>query len=161
MINLQNYGGFDMTLTKNVTDTLNGIIQSIKNVIPLSVTTSSPTLLNQPVNQHSIGVLIGVTGDFRGRIIIDGEEVAFQALGTTMFGMPLEGEMLESFAGELGNMLAGNLATQVSQAGHIIDITPPTVIVGTTKMYGFDKALQLPIQVDQVGEMTITLMIQE
>ena len=93
-------------------------------------------------------------------MIIDGEEESFQGLGASMFGMPLEGEMLESFAGELGNMIAGNLATLLAQAGHSLDITPPTVIVGQSKMYGFDKALKLPITIENVGDFLVVLMIE-
>ncbi|WP_260285947.1 hypothetical protein [Peribacillus aracenensis] len=53
--------------------------------------------------------------------------------------MPLEGEMLESFAAELGNMLAGNIATSLAGGDAFNDSTPPTVFVGNTKMYGFMK----------------------
>ncbi|WP_064091403.1 chemotaxis protein CheX [Rossellomorea aquimaris] len=150
-----------MSLTKSVTDILNSSIQAIKSVIPLSVSVSAPLVLNEPFSQHKIGVLIGMTGDFRGRIIIDGEEESFQGLGASMFGMPLDGAMLESFAGELGNMIAGNLATILAQAGHSVDITPPTVIVGQSKMYGFDKAIKLPIVIENVGGFLVILMIEE
>lgn len=66
-------------------------------------------------------------------------------IGEGMFGIPIEGEMLESFAAELGNMLAGNIATSLETENTIMDITPPTVIVGNTKMYGFNEAVNLPI----------------
>ncbi|MCM3674024.1 chemotaxis protein CheC [Peribacillus simplex] len=52
--------------------------------------------------------------------------------------------MLKSFAAELGNMLAGNIATSLAGENALIDITPPTVIVGNTKMYGFHEAINLP-----------------
>lgn len=149
-----------MILTKSVTDILNSSVEAIKGVIPLSVTVLKPSLLTEPFSQHKIGVLIGFTGDVRGRMIIDGEEESFQGLGASMFGMPLEGEMLESFAGELGNMIAGNLATLLAQAGHSLDITPPTVIVGQSKMYGFDKTLKLPISIENVGDFLVILMIE-
>ncbi|PFA70089.1 chemotaxis protein CheX [Bacillus sp. AFS015802] len=149
-----------MILTKSVTDILNSSVEAIKGVIPLSVTVSKPSLLAEPFSQHKIGVLIGFTGDVRGRMIIDGEEASFQGLGASMFGMPLDGAMLESFAGELGNMIAGNLATLLAGGGHSLDITPPTVIVGQSKMYGFDKALKLPISIEHVGEFLVILMIE-
>ena len=49
--------------------------------------------------------------------------------------------MLESFTGELGNMIAGNLCTLVGANNLEIDITPSTVIVGTSKLYGFRRLL--------------------
>ncbi|KUP06524.1 chemotaxis protein CheX [Bacillus coahuilensis m2-6] len=149
-----------MTATKNITDVLNSTIESVKSVIPVPVSVDSPQLLNQPLYQHSIGVLIGMTGDVRGRIIIEGETEAFSGLGSIMFGMPLEGEMLESFAGELGNMICGNFSTNVSKHGITTDITPPTVIVGQSKMYGFEKAIRLPITIENAGRLDIILMIE-
>jgi chemotaxis protein CheX len=149
-----------MTISKYITDVLNGTIESIKSVLPIQVEIQQPKLFNAPFNQHTIGVLIGITGDIKGRIVIDGEEEVFSKIGELMFGMPLIGEMLESFAGELGNMIAGNMSTQIANNGLIIDITPPTVIVGNSKIFGFSKAIRLPIQVDQIGEMSIILMLE-
>ena len=74
--------------------------------------------------------------------------------------MALEGEMLESFAGELGNMIAGSLSTFISQKGINMDITPPTVLVGQTKVYGFSKAFRLPIEITNVGSILIVLMVE-
>lgn len=68
--------------------------------------------------------------------------------------------MLESFSGELGNMLAGNLSTFVSQSGIEMDITPPTVLAGQTKLSGFDKALTLPISLQNIGQLNIVLILE-
>jgi chemotaxis protein CheX len=149
-----------VTLTKSVTDILNGTIESVKAVLPFEVTVDKPTLFTQPYTQHSIGVLIGMTGDVRGRIIIEGEEEVFGKIGEGMFGMYLEGEMLESFAGELGNMLTGNLSTNISQRGFEMDITPPTVLVGQTKVYGFNRAFRLPIHITNVGIIEVVLAVE-
>lgn len=153
-------GECKLTLTKSTTDILNGTIESVKSVIPCELQIDQPNLIAEPFMQKSIGVLIGLTGDFRGRIIIDGSEEVFGKIGELMFGMFLEGEMLDSFSGELGNMIAGNLSTFVSQNGVDIDITPPTVLVGETKMYGFDKALCLPVSLNNIGSLSIILMLE-
>ncbi|MFB6466070.1 chemotaxis protein CheX [Cytobacillus sp. Hz8] len=149
-----------MTLSKYITDVLNSTIDSVKAVLPFEVTIDKPSLFTQPFTQHSIGVLIGMTGDLRGRIIINGDETIFSNIGESMFGMKLEGEMLESFAGELGNMIAGNLSTSISQKGFEMDITPPTVLVGQTKVYGFKKAFRLPIQIESKLILEVILMIE-
>ncbi|MDQ0155154.1 chemotaxis protein CheX [Robertmurraya andreesenii] len=149
-----------MTLTKSITDILNGTIESVKAVLPFEIKIDKPSLFTQPFTQHSIGVLIGMTGDVRGRVIIDGEEEIFGKIGEGMFGMFLEGEMLESFAGELGNMIAGNLSTTISQRGFEMDITPPTVFVGQTKIYGFNRAFRLPVHIANVGIMEIVLAVE-
>ncbi|MFF2497820.1 hypothetical protein [Peribacillus sp. NPDC058075] len=41
---------------------------------------------------------------------------------------------LESFAAKFGNMLAGNIAISLTDEDALIDITPPAVIVGDTKI---------------------------
>lgn len=149
-----------MSASKHIQTILNGTITSLKSVIPLTMDIKSPSLMVQPFDQKEMGVLIGIVGDIKGRIIIDSTADCFSQIGATMFGMPLEGEMLESFTGELGNMIAGNLCTTV--AGNLeIDITPPTVIVGTSKLFGFQHAFKLPVDLTGVGEMTIILTIDE
>jgi chemotaxis protein CheX len=149
-----------MTLTSSVTYLLNNFIAALKGVIPLEVAVYDPVSLRGPYNQHNIGVLIGMTGDTRGRFVIDGNEENFKALAASMFGMPLAGEMLESFAGELGNMIVGNLATSIAKSGHNVDITTPTVIVGESKLFGFHQAVQLPVTIENVGDFLILLMIE-
>ncbi|MCZ8540047.1 chemotaxis protein CheX [Psychrobacillus psychrodurans] len=150
-----------MSASKHIQTILNGTIQSLKSVIPIAMDIKSPSLMVQPFEQKEMGVLIGIIGDIKGRIIIDSSAESFSAIGATMFGMPLEGEMLESFTGELGNMVAGNICTSVAGSGVEIDITPPTVIVGTTRLFGFQHAFKLPVEIENVGEMTIILTIDE
>ena len=149
-----------MLMTKNVTDILNSTIDSVKEVLPFEVSIDQPSIFKEPYSQHSIGVLIGMTGDIRGRLIIDGDETTFGSIGEGMFGMKIEGEMLESFAGELGNMIAGTLSTCISKYEIEMDITPPSVLVGELKIYGFENAFRLPIIIQNVGNMAIILMIE-
>ncbi|WHY95710.1 hypothetical protein [Peribacillus simplex] len=80
-------------------------------------------------------------------------------LGESTICMPLEGEMLESFAAKLGNMLTGNIAMSLTGGDAFNDITPPTVFVGNTKMYGFNEAIHLPLSLNGVGTLHIILMI--
>ncbi|WP_391209062.1 chemotaxis protein CheX [Psychrobacillus sp. L4] len=150
-----------MSESKHIQTILNGTIQSLKSVIPLPMEIKSPSLMVQPFEQKEMAVLIGIIGDVKGRIIIDSTAKCFSSIGATMFGMPLEGEMLESFTGELGNMIAGNLCTSVAGNGVEIDITPPTVIVGTTKLFGFKSAFKLPVEIAGIGDLLIILTIDE
>jgi chemotaxis protein CheX len=150
-----------MTLSKHIQTILNGTIESVKGIIPFEISLDTPGIFTQPFILQSFGVLIGMTGDVRGRLIIDGAEQVFSKIGEGMFGMFIEGEMLESFAGELGNMIAGTLSTSLSQQGMEMDITPPTVLVGQTKIYGFEKAFRLTISLHNVGQINIILMIEQ
>ncbi|AYC29427.1 chemotaxis protein CheX [Paenisporosarcina cavernae] len=150
-----------MSTSKYIHTVLNGTIQSLKSVIPIEMDVKTPSLMAQPFEQQEMGVLIGMIGDLKGRIIIDSVPEVFSKIGNTMFGMPLEGEMLESFTGELGNMIAGNLCTFVASNDIELDITPPTVVVGHAKLYGFEHAFRLPVSLHNTGDMTIIVTIDE
>ncbi|SOC19690.1 chemotaxis protein CheX [Ureibacillus xyleni] len=150
-----------MNNSKHIQTILNGSMHSLKSILPSSISFQSPSILSEPYIQKEMGVLIGLLGDIKGRVIIDSTSDVFSAIGAQMFGMPLEGEMLESFTGEFGNMFAGNLCTHVGTEALNIDITPPTVMVGNTKLFGFEKAFRLPTTIENVGILTILFTIDE
>lgn len=149
-----------MAVSVQATNILNETIQAVKAVIPLATEALKPSLISPPYTQSSLGVLIGMTGDIRGRLIIEGDQGTIGKIGEAMFGIPIEGEMVDSFAAELGNMIAGNLATNLVNSEVKMDITPPTVIIGQTKMYGFEKAFNLPVKIAEFGFLNILLMIE-
>ncbi|MEK4629215.1 MAG: chemotaxis protein CheX [Solibacillus sp.] len=148
-----------MSNSKHIQTILNGTINSLKTILPMNIDVSTPTIEPEPYIQKEMGVLIGLVGDLKGRIIIDGSPEIFSAVGSAMFGMPLEGPMLESFTGELGNMIAGNLCTFVGQDNLELDITPPTVMVGNTKLYGFQQAFKIPAIIEGAGDIFILYTI--
>ena len=78
-----------------------------------------------------------------------------------MFGMSIEGEMIESFTGELGNMVAGNLCTMLEKDGLILDISPPTVMTGTTSFSVSNRHLSYPSRLEGGGMLTVLLTIDE
>ena len=148
-----------MSNSAHIQTILNGTIHSLKTILPMNLDVKPPSITNEPYEQTEMGVLIGLIGDLKGRIIIDGTPESFSAIGSAMFGMPLEGAMLESFTGELGNMIAGNLCTYTVQYDLELDITPPTVMVGHTKLYGFQQAFKIPATIEGVGEFVILYTI--
>ncbi|RHW37662.1 chemotaxis protein CheX [Lysinibacillus yapensis] len=150
-----------MAISQHIQTILNGSITSLKSIVPMELNIQSPSIFTEPYIQQEMGVLIGLIGDIKGRIIIDSTSETFSSIGASMFGMPLEGEMLESFAGEFGNMFAGNLCTHAGQQTLHLDITPPTVMVGNTKLFGFEKAFKLPAAIEGIGSISILFTIDE
>lgn len=61
-----------MEINAIITKLLNGTSLAVKSVIPFSLEIQKPCLIRQPFEQESISVLIGMTGDIRGRIMIEG-----------------------------------------------------------------------------------------
>ncbi|SEG64539.1 chemotaxis protein CheX [Paenibacillus sp. UNC499MF] len=144
-----------------VKDLLNSTIASMSQVFPISIDTKPPSMLQNAVIQGEIGVLIGIVGDVEGRLVIEGDIETFGKLGQSMFGMPLEGEMLHSFVGEMANMIAGNTSAIIYQKGHKIDITPPTVMVGQMQLYGFEKGISIAVSLAEVGTIHMILLLQK
>ncbi|MFE4707504.1 hypothetical protein [Peribacillus simplex] len=65
-------------------------------------------------------------------------------LGESTICMPLEGEMLESFAAKLGNMLTGNIATSLAAGMHLMILPHPPFLWAIPKCMGFMKQSIFP-----------------
>lgn len=144
--------------SKIVAELLNGTYVSIKEIVPVKHEMSKPTLVTNGVHIQ-YGVMIGITGDVKGQLVLEGSASVFGGIGEIMFGMPLEGEMLHSFSGELGNMIAGRLSTAIANKGINTDITSPTILQGDTKLLGHKQALSVRFVFESIGEMDIYLLL--
>ncbi|GAA0316085.1 chemotaxis protein CheX [Bacillus carboniphilus] len=144
--------------SQNISEIFNEAISSLKNVVPLNHSIGKPTLIEDSI-QIGFGVLIGVTGDMKGKLVFAGDTSIFSSIGEAMFGMPLEGEMLTSFSGELGNMIAGGFSTNIVHRGVQTDITSPTIMDGNSKVTGFKYALRVDVGFEQAGEMNVYLLV--
>ena len=86
------------------------------------------------------GTSIGFVGSIQGKLVLAGAKETFQRIGEVMFGMTLEDEMLDSFVGELGNMIAGNFSTTLSVKNISTDISAPASLKGDTTISGYKIA---------------------
>ncbi|GGH76684.1 chemotaxis protein CheX [Pullulanibacillus pueri] len=148
------------TETLYITDLLNASIKSIKNVISIENSISKPKRLDHTFHIN-YGVLIGFVGEIRGKLMITGEMPVFSTIAEQLFGMPLEGEMLKSFTGELGNMIAGGISTDIGNQGVAIDITAPTIIEGDSNLSGFTKGIQIDVVFNSGQEFSLSLLIDQ
>ena len=149
-----------VTSSNVIAEMLNGMVHGMSSVIPKLITKGQLERLEHALTQLEIGVLIGITGDSHSRMIIEGKLEAFSSLANHMFGMSLEGEMLESFVGELGNMVGGSMCTYASNQGIFLDITHPTVLVGKTRLTGFQTALSMPMLIESIGDLRVSLLLE-
>ncbi|WP_257985585.1 chemotaxis protein CheX [Bacillus sp. V5-8f] len=149
-----------MIATESVpfTTLFDGVLASINNVVPLPYVSQDPRLHEDQLKLQ-FGVLIGFTGGLKGKILFKADKDVFSRLGEAMFGMPLEGDMLVSFAGELGNMIAGGLCTNVFGQGLTIDITSPTIMEGESKISGFKKAMELSVTFQEKGDLFMYFLL--
>lgn len=147
-----------MKKSKLITQLLNGTLSSLKTVVPIAHKPMRPHLLEKSFSLK-FGVLIGLTGDITGKLILAGKPSVFGLIGSEMFDTPLEGEMLLSFSGEMGNMIAGGLSTKIAKNGININITYPTIMQGNTNLSGYKQALGVPILLDTSDELYIYLLL--
>ncbi|MGM8215634.1 chemotaxis protein CheX [Bacillaceae bacterium W0354] len=144
--------------TEIVTTLLNGTLRSLNSVISQDHNVLKPRILDDLLHLN-YGVLVGITGDLKGKLVLSGDPSIFASIGKSMFGTYLQGEMLISFSGELGNMIAGGLSTNISNEGINVNITAPTILQGDTTISGYKKALILPVVIDNLGNLSIYLLM--
>lgn len=154
-------GGYLVERVNHWDTILDSTMKSIHQVIPIELQIEKSEVLNESFTQEEIGVQIGFTGDFPCKLILEGKESMYSSIGEKMFGMPLMGEMLESFSGELGNMIAGNLSTLLSEKGLQVDITPPQTFMGESKVYGFQEAYKVTASIGGTNTMNILFMRED
>ncbi len=77
-------------------------------------------------------IIIGLTGDLRGQVVVSMDLDFAKFTAGKMMGLDVMelGEMGKSAISEMGNMIMGHAATYLSNQGILIDITPPTILVG-------------------------------
>ncbi|SER79217.1 chemotaxis protein CheX [Gracilibacillus ureilyticus] len=150
----------EVNMNEIIKELYNGSVQSIKNVVPVDHQFDAPKLTTEPL-QVQYGVLIGYSGTFKGDLLIQAKHNVFSAIGEALYGMQLSEEMLDSFSGELGNMVAGGLSTHLANAGIETDITHPTIISGDAKLTGFKRVLEVQINYEEIGGMTMSLLLNQ
>lgn len=70
--------------------------------------------------------------------------------------MPVTDEMLASFSGELDNVLAGGIATNIVNQDVTTD---PTMMQGDTTLSGYEKSIQLTATFEGNRDLEIYLLV--
>lgn len=149
-----------MSLSIQIKTLLNGTIHAFKEILPDKITVKVPTPFTDSHAQLHYCVLVGMVGDVKARIIIDGEQPLFAKLCQSLYGFELDGDLLESFVGEFGNMVAGKLCIFTANENTHLDITTPTVMIGQTQIPTIQHTFTLPISIADIGEVNLLLTIE-
>jgi chemotaxis protein CheX len=134
------------------------VLSSIAKMVPVPYIREDFQVIEKYVNMK-FGILIGFTGDLKGKVLYKGDLQLFSLLGEAMFGMPLEGDMLRSFAGEFGNMISGGLCANVFEKGITIDINSPIIMEGDSKISGFKKGIELIVDFEGQGQLFLYILL--
>jgi chemotaxis protein CheX len=104
----------------------------LKDMCSVDVRVGKPYVKNTSFTDDTLVIMIGITGEIRGQVLIAIANDTACNLASKMMMMPVTklDEMSTSAVSELGNMILGNTATIFSTKGIGIDITPPTICMG-------------------------------
>lgn len=105
----------------------------MKELCQIEAKLGKPYLSKPSYQGSSLMVIIGITGDLRGQVLINmAPEAACKIASNMMMGMPVDelNDMAVSAISELGNMILGNAATIFFNNDISIDISPPSICLG-------------------------------
>jgi chemotaxis protein CheX len=104
----------------------------VEQVCQVQIQVGKPYLKSVNYDAETLLIMIGVTGDVKGQVIMAYPNPVVLTIASKMCMMPMTqiDDMVKSAIGELGNMTMGNAATLLSSSGVGVDITPPTMYTG-------------------------------
>ena len=117
---------------------INPFIEAIMYIMPQlgfqNIVKGNLFVKDQFMESKGVTVLVGMTDAMRGNVAYNmTEETAKKIASTMMMGMPVStmDEMAQSAISELTNMVTGNAATNFEKYGLKVDISPPTLFIGS------------------------------
>ncbi|MBO5459628.1 MAG: chemotaxis protein CheX [Lachnospira sp.] len=126
----------------------------IKDICQIDVRVGRPYVKTTEFESDSVIIIIGVTGEVRGQVLISFQlDHALKVASKMMMGMPVAelDDMSASAINELGNMIMGNAATILSTKGIGMDITPPTLCRGNIYLkQSYNKNICVPLSSDEI-----------
>lgn len=131
----------------------------LKDIAQMSTKMGKPYLKNPEYEGGIITIIIGMTGEMRGQVILSlSEEVACSIASHMMMGMPVPelNDMAKSAVSELSNMILGNAATIFSTKGISVDITPPNLVMGNNLSFSVSDSKNICVPLN--GEDGHTLL---
>lgn len=124
----------------------------LKDMCMVDAKIGKPYIKNTSFTDDTIVIMIGVTGEMRGQVMIALENHVALDIASKMMMMPISqmDELATSAICELGNMILGNTATVFSTKGIGIDITPPTICKGNVSFSSiYSKNICIPLNYEE------------
>ena len=113
---------------------LEAAIAIVRDACQLELKVGKPYVKPVEFTEDTVIILIGVTGQMRGQVILSmAVENACKAASHMMMGMPVAAldEMAQSAICEMSNMLTATAATNLTALGYDVDISTPSLTVGS------------------------------
>lgn len=135
----------------------------LKDMVFIDTKVGKPFTREAVFGDKSLLIMVGVTGEMTGQVIISFENpVALDiASKMCMMQLPEVNELAESALSELCNMILGNTATVFSTKGIVVDITPPTLCKGTVTFRNHYAAnICIPLEYEDGKRIEINVAIK-
>lgn len=106
------------------------------------------------VDSLGVTIMVGFTRQLRGNVVYNmSEETAKHIASTMMMGMPIAAldEMAQSAICEMSNMLTATAATNLTALGYDVDISTPSLTVGSDFKVKISTEKYLTVTMDLAG----------
>ena len=116
---------------------INPVIDAFREILPqlglADIQRGSLSVGTNSVESLGVTVIIGMTKGLRGNVAYNMTEATAMAIASTMMGgmtVTQFDDLPQSAISELVNMVTANAAIRFEQMGILVDISPPSLIVG-------------------------------
>lgn len=138
----------------------------LRDIAQMETTLGKPYLADAQYEGDTLLIIIGVTGELKGQVAIKMDAVtACDIASKMMMGMPVPelNDMAKSAVSELANMILGNTATIFSKNGITIDITPPSMAMGSNMSISVSnsKTICIPLNLADGRSVDINVAIKD
>jgi chemotaxis protein CheX len=120
---------------------------------------------DSPYKSDNVIIMVGLTGKIRGQAIFTmSKALAMSIASSMMFGMPVTefDEISKSAISEMTNMILGNTATILYNRGIIIEITPPSLLMGENVQISQNKmkTICIPLFVNDTESIELDISVE-
>lgn len=139
---------------KHLNTVLSGIEKVLVTYLGFTVQTGAASMQQPFVNTENVSVMVGMTGDLRGEIILSMDDEVLKGIISTMCGFKVEtiDDMGWSAFAEFGNWVGAACCTAFHGLELNTNITPPVIHEGKGSLRTSSKFISIPVF---INEMTI------
>jgi len=131
-------------------------VDVISMMTQLQLQKGAPYMVEEIKLENDIGIVIGLTGEVRGQVVIRMKmDNALNIVSKMMGGVEVTAldSMGKSAISELGNMILGTSANNLYSIGYTIDITPPSILSGDGIIYSTvdQSIIEIPFEAEDIS----------
>jgi chemotaxis protein CheX len=149
---------------------INPFVQASVDIISMmtqiNLQKGTPRLVEDIKLESDIGIVIGLTGEIRGQVVIRMKiEDAKTVISKMMGGVEVTeiDSMGKSAISELGNMILGTSANNLYSLGYTIDITPPSILSGDGIIYSTvdQNIIEMPFESEEINVRVAISLVED